>query len=123
MKLRIKGNSIRLRLLRPEVEELERAGVVTETTVFGADSTLEYRISVSDIEKVTATFFESVLEVHVPLGIAKEWFSTEMVGFDGTVDNEDEGLTILVEKDFVCLTRTDDPDNAIAYPHPEEAAC
>lgn len=44
MKLRILGNSIRIRLTRPEVEALAGAGHVEETTELGATEHLIYRV-------------------------------------------------------------------------------
>ena len=123
MKLRIRGNSIRLRLLRNEVAALEEEGSVTERCVFGPDSALRFTIKVSDVNELSSAFEENEVKVEVPRSLAKEWFETELVGFDSKIPNGEDNLSILVEKDFVCLTRTDDPDNDNAYPNPEEDAC
>ena len=50
MKLRIKGNSIRLRLLRSEVERLCSADIVSEEIRFGTatDQALKYSVAASD---------------------------------------------------------------------------
>jgi hypothetical protein len=47
MKLRIKGNTLRLRLLRSEVERLAAAGVVTEEIRFGPATYDALRYSVA----------------------------------------------------------------------------
>ncbi|HNY40926.1 MAG TPA: hypothetical protein PKJ41_11040, partial [Bryobacteraceae bacterium] len=44
MKLRVKGNSLRLRLTRPEVVRLREDGLVEESADFGAGATFVYRV-------------------------------------------------------------------------------
>lgn len=123
MKLRIRGNSVRLRLLRSEVAELEENGVVSESCVFGPDTELVFSVRVTETDALGASFTEREITVEIPEKLATEWFETELVGFDAKIPNGKDGLSVLIEKDFVCLTRTDDPDNLDAYPNPEEENC
>jgi hypothetical protein len=44
MKLRLQGNSVRLRLTRSEVERLREIGRVEESVDFGAGEVLAYRL-------------------------------------------------------------------------------
>lgn len=120
MKLRVKGNSIRLRLLRSELERFSTAGQVSETLEFGPSSFLRYTLRTSpQAEKPFARMNGSEISIEVPETLAKEWASTEMVGFDAEQSiGEGEMLSILVEKDFECLDRPDDPDRADAFPNP-----
>lgn len=117
MKLRIRGNSIRLRLLKSEVANLRGTGVVADSTEFPGGSKLTYRIAWEpEAASVSASFVNDVLSVHVPKAELLAWAEDEeKVGIEAEAD----GLSILIEKDFVCLTRTDDPDNLDAYPNPE----
>ena len=123
MKLRIRGNTLRLRLLRSEVSELEKKGVISEAISFGASSQLVYSIKTDDVEEIGATFEANTIVVTIPTTKAREWFGTELVGLEAEEQKGEDKLGILVEKDFVCLTRTDDPDNLDAYPNPDEANC
>jgi hypothetical protein len=134
MKLRIKGNSLRLRLLRGEVEQFGRVGRVAETIRFGASPAeqLDYVLESDDeIEKIAAYFSNNLITVKVPERAAKDWVETEQVALkaehligNGKQNNKSESgaaenvLTILIEKDFVCLDRKNDPDNTDAFPHP-----
>ena len=117
MKLRIRGNSIRLRLLRREVEELARRGSYSEVTEFGGGSSLTYSIdSSSEAKAVSASFKNEIVSVVVPKEMASEWANTDtQVG----INAESDGLKILIEKDFACPTRKDDPDNLDSFPNPE----
>lgn len=122
MKLRIKGNTLRLRLLRSEVERLEHAGVVTDEIRFGVDTdqALKYSIAASDgVEVVTAQFNDNQILILIPESDAIDWTTTERVGIEAVQDvGENTELSILIEKDFECTGRPDDPDKADAFPNP-----
>jgi len=134
MKLRIRGNSLRLRLLRGEVEQFGKTGRVVETIRFGATSAaqLSYVLETDDeIEQITTDFADNRITVKIPASIAKNWVATDQITLksEQPIENEkqngasDNGnsenvLKILIEKDFVCLDRQNDPDNLDAFPHP-----
>ncbi len=123
MKLRIKGNSIRLRLLRSEVERLAASGVVTEDVRFGTgtDQALKYSIAASDgVEEVTAQFSDNQILIMLPESVAIDWTTTDRVGIEASQEiSEGCDLTILIEKDFECTGRSEDPDRHDAYPNPD----
>lgn len=118
MKLRVRGNSIRLRLLRGEVVEFAAKGILRETVSFGA-SNLTYILQMADgANELSAIFADNEIVVSLPTAKASEWAETETVSLTGEQKLEDgKFLKILVEKDFVCLDRLDDEDNRDAYPN------
>ncbi len=118
MKLRIRGNSIRLRLLRGEVVEFAAKKELSETINFGASS-LAYVLQMTDDASQLKTEFEdNKIIVKVPTATAHEWTTTETVSLTGEQSIAGgETLKILVEKDFVCLDRPSDEDNKDAYPN------
>lgn len=118
MKLRIRGNSIRLRLLRGEVAEFGASGVFEESIDFGA-SKLTYSLRrTSEIDELSAKFKNNEITVFVPSDAARNWTETELITLTGEQKISDGAvLKILVEKDFVCLDRPDDEDNKDAYPN------
>jgi hypothetical protein len=117
MKMRIRGNSIRLRLARGEVAQLASEGRVQERTEFAPGSTLEYAIERrDDVERVGARLEDHRVVVLVPAATVRRFAESDEVGFDGT-----EGkLGILVEKDWQCLKPREE-DEGDAYPHPQAA--
>jgi hypothetical protein len=120
MKLRIRGNSIRLRLLQTEVAALAEKGNITEKISFGS-TPLFYSISAAvDAEKVSAHFRNNQITIYIPSNTVRAWANSDQVSIEGdqNIDQEGDALKILIEKDFVCLDRKDDPDNADAFPHP-----
>jgi len=122
MKLRIKGSSIRLRTVRPEVAQLVNTGRVEETLRFapGDDAMLTYAL----VTDTAATEFEVRYNPHeitvvVPAGQARRWASSDEVGMYCEIDLGSAGsLELSIEKDFACLDRSD-ADNKDTFPHPQ----
>lgn len=121
MKLRIRGNSVRLRLTRPEVAALAAEGEVSEHTAFGGGSRFSYALrSDPRATRVHAAFAEGSVSVTLPSRMAAEWAASEQVGIEaGQPADEGETLRILVEKDFACLAERPGEDDSDAYPHPD----
>lgn len=120
MKLRIRGNSLRLRLTRSEVEQLGRSGEVIETVDFGAGSPrFCYQLSAMDGGTVRAEFGDDRLHIFVPATEAARWIGSEQVGIEGMQPVGDgRFLRILVEKDFACLAERGGEDDSDAFPNP-----
>jgi hypothetical protein len=108
MKLRLRHNSIRLRLTRSEVDRLQHSGHVQETVEFPQTPFIFSLEAASNAERVSASFVEGRLSVAVPREQCRAWASTEEVG----IDAEFQGLSILIEKDWPCLhpSATEDAD-------------
>jgi hypothetical protein len=123
MKLRIRGNSVRLRVTQREAAALAGGSNVQETTRFGPTSRdqLVYGISVnSTADRITAHYYTGQLWVQVPLPLVRQWQAGPQVAISGRQDAGDgEVLDILVEKDFACLKPRPTEDQADAYPHPD----
>ena len=118
MKIRIKGNAVRLRLTRSEVEAFCRKGYFMERTDFNG-RTFSYALqSVESISELRADFENDVLTVYFPSKERPVWQNTERVGYENTMLLKNgKQLQLLVEKDFVCMDETveDQSDN---YPNP-----
>jgi hypothetical protein len=123
MKLRIKGNSIRLRLLRSEVERFSAEGTIADEVRFGKTG-LKYSLLMSDgTDSISAGFAGEEISVVIPKAVASHWATTETVGLETEQPIGDgQTLAILIEKDFECIDRPDDPDRADAYANPN-ATC
>ena len=123
MKLRLRENSIRLRLLQSEVAQLREIGNVSERIVFGVNpaENLVYSLRVSkDSRKIFAQMINNQIEIFLPLYMAEIWADTNEVGLYGEQEIGDStSLKIIIEKDFVCVERPADADNRDAFPHPK----
>jgi hypothetical protein len=120
MKLRMQGDSLRLRLTRSEVAGLHERGMVEETAHFVGGNGLTYRIRKGAGDDVRAELTDGTITVHVPAGTVDSWATSDEVG----IGARDGVLRIAIEKDFRCLTRPREEDEPDAYPHPaEELTC
>jgi hypothetical protein len=115
MKLRLQGNSVRLRLTRSEVERLREIGLVEESVDFGAAEVLAYRLQCRRAQgRVEAAFGQDIMTVSVSKEAAQGWAASDEVGLYA----QSGALKISIEKDFRCLTRRLDEQERDAYPHP-----
>jgi predicted transcriptional regulator len=122
MKIRMQGNSIRLRLSQGEVHLLGETGRVEESVRFGPnpDNTLTCALESGSVPTLHATFSQGLITVHVPSEKIREWVSTDLVGMEDTMAvREGLSLRILIEKDFRCLSERgeDESDN---FPNPNQ---
>ena len=122
MKIRIKGNSIRFRLTKTEVDNFGKHGFLEEKTEFLNGPALYYCLEKKkDITNLGASFSGNRICIFVPENISAEWINTDVVGFNHKMDiGEGKELFLLIEKDFVCLDHTfeDQSDN---FPNPNKA--
>jgi len=126
MKLRIKGNSLRLRISPSEMARLLQTGRIEDAIYFGAgeDAKLTYALEHSPQTNATTVRYGSgELTVVVALQEAQLWAEGQDVGLYGETDTDRGPLQIAVEKDFACLDK-DDAANADTFPHPNQgSAC
>ena len=115
MKLRLHGNSVRLRLSRSEVERLRDTGLVEESLDFGGGEALAYRLqSRPEPGPARAEFRQGTMTISVSAEAAQAWAASDDVG----VYAQSGALAISIEKDFRCLTRPLDEQEPDVYPHP-----
>jgi hypothetical protein len=123
MKLRIKGDSLRLRLTQGEVRELEEHGAVEDRVRFGSGTQLTYRLRRdASVPVLSARFGEGTIEVHVPDSSALAWCRSNEVTLSGAQPAAaDAELRVVVEKDFACLTVREGEDESDNFPNPNGA--
>lgn len=121
MKIRIKGNSIRLRLTKSEVETFAKTGYIEERTEFGNHLFMYALRKNPDVHELSAGFVGIKITMHVPTWMADEWTTTDEVGYSNVYmyDNGKQ-LSLLLEKDFVCLDAGSE-DQSDNYENPSHA--
>lgn len=121
VKLRIRGNSLRLRLSRSDLGRLESEGLVEEEIVLGtsADQHLIYRLKKIYGNEWNTEMMGAELTIGVPATVAETWISSEEVGI-GIEEKVGQGRTlqILIERDFTCLKRREGEDDRDTFEHP-----
>ena len=118
MKLRLHGNTLRLRLNQAEVSQFSKTGYVESSIDFGGGAHLTYVLeSCSTIDSLHAIYRNGEVRVQMPDPAGREWVTTDRVGISGEhAIGGGKQLAILVEKDFKCIHR-DEPEPH-AYPNP-----
>jgi uncharacterized protein DUF7009 len=125
MKLRILGDTLRLRLKRGEVEQLAAGTSIVEKTHFPG-SVLTYRIDLSGNDDFSATFDDGNLVVSLPHAKVVDWAATDEVSMCAEQKLPGSGsISLLIEKDFSCLEpghHRDCEEDADTFPHPSASA-
>ena len=122
MKLRINGDSLRLRLSRDEIASLAAEGRVADTIHIGAGDlgALTYELIASEEHRaVDVELGAGVISIYLPRAEAAEWTATERVGIEAVAPNATDGVRVLLEKDWQCLAPRPGEDETRLYPHPE----
>ena len=120
MKLRIKGNSLRLRISRSEMETLVSSGSIEDTIYFAVGPeakltyTLRHALATSDVH---VEYLPQQVHVVVSTEAAKSWAASDQVGIYGSSETSAGPLELVVEKDFACLDG-ENPLDDDAFPNP-----
>jgi hypothetical protein len=127
VKIRIKDNSIRLRLTRGEVDAIRDTGVVISSTGFPGGRKFSYALESSPASvNPAALYSDNEIRVRLPETMVLAWTSTEQVSIAGEqILDDGEKLSILVEKDFNCLVARpgEDESDMFANPDSDTATC
>ncbi|HEX2683143.1 MAG TPA: hypothetical protein VHL77_04390 [Ferruginibacter sp.] len=120
MKLRIKGNSLRIRLTKTEVSTLANTGHLEEQTVFPSNTFKYVLQKVDDGTELSATFTNDTITMYVPASFVNSWPGNEVVGINTNMPLPGTGsLYLLLEKDFICLDETTE-DQSDNYENPNK---
>jgi hypothetical protein len=120
MKLRIKGNSLRIRLTKTEVDSIATIGYLEEETWFGNNRFVYALQRVDEGNTLTATLEENKMIMCVPASLTKDWPTNNIVGFEANIPLAGvRSLYLLLEKDFICLDETNE-DQSDNYENPNK---
>lgn len=124
MKLRIRGNSVRIRLSQTELEQLAEGGVAEDRVRFSKEAELAYRVQVAPDGAVRADLGPRGVTVTLPKPTLERWLAPAEVSIRAEQQvGEGETLKILVEKDFACLVPREGEDESDLFPNPTRRAC
>jgi len=121
MKLRIKGDSLRLRLSRSEVTRLLQGDCLEETIHFTPEARAKFTYALQQdrlVRRPVIQYTENRVAVLIPADQANAWGTTDQVGIAEDISLGSLGsLALLIEKDFACLDRNE-KDNEDTFPNP-----
>ncbi len=121
MKIRIRGNSVRFRLTKNEVEHLCREKFIEERTNFSIQDFV-YEVRVANTEQLDIHFVNNKISLEISESQLDNWDNNNRVGFSHSVTTSNgKTIDLLLEKDFTCLEDRgeDESDN---YPNPKSLA-
>jgi hypothetical protein len=122
MKLRLRGNSLRLRVNQKDVADLASGRTLTETLVFPAGAQFRYTLAAGESSiDASAQLVASTISVTLPEEKVRHWAAGEDVGIYFELPAGDSVLKIAVEKDLECLDAPAEERDPFAYPR--ETAC
>ena len=118
MKIRIRGNSVRFRLTKNEVEQLCREKFIEEQTNF-PNLDFTYAVRVSATKNLEVDFANNQIALQISEELLQGWDTSNKVGYSYSVPTSNgKTIDILLEKDFTCLEdRGEDESNN--YPNPK----
>jgi len=125
MKLRIRGNTLRLRLSQTEVAAVEADGQTSDAIAFPGGDQLVYALVVDKgIDTPRASFAAGAISVAIPPVTLRSWLDPSEVSIHASERLADgEELKILVEKDFACLVPREGEEQERLFPNPGKTSC
>ena len=110
-----------MRLTQSEILELQEVGQIEEVTEFPNGASLIYRIQKSD--HFNCELSKNVVSVSLDAEATNDWADSDLVSLGGELNLENGSkLSILVEKDFKCLTVRPE-DETDMFPNPQKHHC
>lgn len=120
MKLRIKGNALRMRLTQGELHTFAKTGSIEERTEFPGGVTLAYRVRrIDEIKEISVRYSGNLIEFQIPAVLAERWCGTDLVTLHAAPALTSGSLQLVLEKDFACLVPRDGEDESDHFPHPQ----
>ena len=113
MKLRVLGNSVRLRLSQTDLATLLAGGAVEESVSFPSGGALRYRLERARVEVALADYRDGAIVLRFPAEAVDRWARPQEVSMRAELSlGAGEVLKLLVEKDFRCLSPRGDEEDA-----------
>ena len=106
MKLRIRGNSLQLRVSKTELAKIADTGTAEDVVRFSSEQSLRYGIEVRPTGAITATFTGEELLVTLPKAHLDLWLRPNEVSVEGSQPiGGGKVLQIALEKDDSAAAR------------------
>ncbi len=122
MKIRIRDNSIRIRLSQREVSKLGKGGMIANELEFPGESTLGFQLLVD--EHFKASYEDDTIKISIPKTTLGDWVKSDDLTISHDLKtSENQSMWILVEKDLQCKTERPREDDSDAFPNPVTEIC
>jgi uncharacterized protein DUF7009 len=124
VKLRLRGDTIRLRLTRSEVESIGAGRRVSETLHLPDGSEFRYTLVAAGANGVQMQRESALVEIVIEIvaSQAHSWATSEQVGYSGETPLQIGDVSLLIEKDFTCITPRIGEEESDTFPNPQALA-
>ncbi len=117
MKLRLRGNTLRLRVNQSEVIRLMEGNPLREQVVFPGGNGLAYVLETCAELTAKASFREGTIRVSAPSSEVKEWAAANgTLGIYFDLGASGSILKIAIEKDLECIDGPQEERDPEAFP-------
>lgn len=116
MKLRFRGNSLRLRVNRREVEWLAAGRALAEHVLFPGDTRLEYSLATDAAAEPKARFNDGSIQIFAPRQQIAAWADGDEIGLYFELPANGTTLNIAIEKDLECIDGRPEERDPEAFP-------
>ena len=120
----MRGNTLRLRLTRSEVDAIGDGQTVAEATHFPGGSALRYALVPGRNygARISNDSGDSQITIEVPTADGSKWATDEtQVGLTDDQPFTIDELEVLIEKDFTCVTPREGEEELDTFPNPNVA--
>ena len=119
MKIRIRENTLRIRITQSELKELEVGGTLSSTVHFPGGGALRYGIVPSQDETTQIEMIDHKIKIHLGILDYQSMMDISSVGVQSMHQTSERPLELLIEKDFSCL-HPRDVEDADTFPNPDK---
>jgi len=116
MKLRLRANTLRLRLNQREVEQLAAGEVLKEGIEFPGSTSLSYLLKVAPAADAQAFFEGGRIHIIAPRAPIVNWAENDELGIYFSLPTGAQPLEIAIEKDLVCMDGPAEEQDPLAFP-------
>ena len=100
MKLRIEGNTLRLRLSEDELDEFKSVNTLTDCIGFDDEQQLCYSLEKDGRKGMDLKIGSNGVQVVVPVEQTLIWLNSRQVGMEDLVEVNNKAIRVIVEKDL-----------------------
>jgi len=123
MKLRFRGNSVRLRLNQSEVRELAAGNALEEQVHFPDSARVSYVLQPTPSTTAQASFREGAIRVLAPESELRQWAASDSIGLYFELPANGTALKIAIEKDLECTDGPVEDRDPDAFPRSQSKSC
>ena len=123
MKLRLRNNTLRLRVNQREVAGLASGAVLEEQVLFPGDARISYTLQSSSDTAAEATFEHGVIRVLAPQQQVDAWAKGAAIGMYFEFPAHGASLKVAIEKDLECVDGPPEEQDPEAFPRGEDKKC